>query len=249
MEPLATRVAARFAKEFPNQEALDEYLKEHPGADKSKHTVKKTPHSLRDRAEEHGKAERHDQAALDYMAAAELFRRQNSPEAAKAMEDKATEHARKWHKEKTKKAMDPIAARVAARFAKDFSSPEALKTYLKEHPNADPKNHHVVTPEGGRGSGAAHVKVKVDTGVADDIGKVWKGKPEGAITQVKKMIDDGRDVPVNMIEKAVKVLHDQANNPTTKPDEAKAMRALRDKLKGHAHGKEAATYDYDRRPA
>ena len=31
----------RVATEFPTQEALDKYLKDHPGADKSKHTVKK----------------------------------------------------------------------------------------------------------------------------------------------------------------------------------------------------------------
>lgn len=52
-------VAARFieasskeATEFPTQEALDTYLKAHPGADKSKHTVKKT-----EKAEGDGKTE------------------------------------------------------------------------------------------------------------------------------------------------------------------------------------------------
>jgi hypothetical protein len=40
---LVTRVAARFmrATEFPSQEALKEYLHEHPGADPSNHSVKK----------------------------------------------------------------------------------------------------------------------------------------------------------------------------------------------------------------
>jgi hypothetical protein len=38
-----------------------------------------------------------------------------------------------------------IASKVASRFveAKDFPTEEALKTYLKEHPKADPKNHKV----------------------------------------------------------------------------------------------------------
>lgn len=42
-EALALRVAARhqLAMEFPNSEALKEYLKKHPQADKSNHTVKK----------------------------------------------------------------------------------------------------------------------------------------------------------------------------------------------------------------
>jgi len=46
---MAQRVASRFATEFPSEEALKDYLHEHPGADKSKHTVKK------DDGEEKGK--------------------------------------------------------------------------------------------------------------------------------------------------------------------------------------------------
>jgi len=38
---LVKRVATRFAMEFPTDEALKEYLKEHPDADRSKHSVKK----------------------------------------------------------------------------------------------------------------------------------------------------------------------------------------------------------------
>ena len=37
---LVKRVAARFAMEFPTDDALKEYLKEHPDADRSKHHVK-----------------------------------------------------------------------------------------------------------------------------------------------------------------------------------------------------------------
>ncbi len=45
--------------------------------------------------------------------------------------------------------MDPLVLRVAARFlgAKDFSSPEALREYLKEHPKADKSKHKVKKPE------------------------------------------------------------------------------------------------------
>lgn len=41
----------------------------------------------------------------------------------------------------------PISARVAARYAKEFSSPEALDEYLHEHPKADPHNHTVKKSE------------------------------------------------------------------------------------------------------
>lgn len=37
---MRTRVASRFAREFPSQEALNEYLKEHPNADRSNHSVR-----------------------------------------------------------------------------------------------------------------------------------------------------------------------------------------------------------------
>jgi hypothetical protein len=51
---LVNRVASRFAMEFPTEEARAKYLKDHPGADKSKHTVKKDegPKTLSDVAKE-----------------------------------------------------------------------------------------------------------------------------------------------------------------------------------------------------
>ncbi len=69
MDPLARRVAARFvanlagtelATEFPSQEALDKYLKEHPKADKSKHTVKKEDGEEREREDSPTGAEEDD---------------------------------------------------------------------------------------------------------------------------------------------------------------------------------------------
>src|ERR1700677_4682507 len=47
---LTHRVVSRFvavATEFPSQEALDKYLKDHPKADKGKHTVKKPGESAK----------------------------------------------------------------------------------------------------------------------------------------------------------------------------------------------------------
>lgn len=60
-ETLTLRVAARYqiAYEFPNSEALKDYLKEHPQADKSKHTVR--PKAERENADE-PKAEPDDHA-------------------------------------------------------------------------------------------------------------------------------------------------------------------------------------------
>jgi hypothetical protein len=64
------RIVARFereAKEFPSPEALREYLKEHPGADRANHSVKKpekgngkengkSKETLKEMAEEHGES-------------------------------------------------------------------------------------------------------------------------------------------------------------------------------------------------
>jgi len=41
VDRVVRRYAARWATEFPSEEALKKYLREHPDADKSKHTVKK----------------------------------------------------------------------------------------------------------------------------------------------------------------------------------------------------------------
>lgn len=42
-DALTRRVATRYAKEFPSEEALKQYLKDHPGADRKRHTVQKAP--------------------------------------------------------------------------------------------------------------------------------------------------------------------------------------------------------------
>lgn len=44
-------------------------------------------------------------------------------------------------------SMSTVADRVALRYAREFSSPEALKTYLQEHPKADKSKHTVGKPK------------------------------------------------------------------------------------------------------
>lgn len=137
------------------------------------------------------------------------------------------------------------------RIAKEFASPEAMKDYLREHPNADPRKHYVKKEDGGLHSGPAKVKTKVDKGVADSIGKVWKNKPSGnAVDAVRNMIEKGEDVSINMLNKAVGVLKNHAKDPGTSKEDAKALNEIRRKLKDHAKMKQASTsYTYDRRTA
>ena len=123
------------------------------------------------------------------------------------------------------------------RVALQFSSPEALREYLRDHPGADPKKHTVTKRDDGSsgGGGGATVQVK-DKGVAKELADL--GTPHGsAVNQVARLIEQGKPVSFNMIDKAVKVLHSQANNPGQDKDTAKKMRALKTKLEGFGREK------------
>lgn len=125
------------------------------------------------------------------------------------------------------------------RQAKEFSSPAELKQYLRDHPGADPHKHTVRREDGSLGSGAARTKVKVDKGLAGEIGKVWKNKPSSnAVDAVKRMIEKGDEISVNMLGRAVSVLKNEGSSASG--DEKKAIRALRQKLEQHIHQKTAA---------
>lgn len=66
----------------------------------------KTPSGLRDEAEAHLKANRHEDAAVAYLAAAELYKKDGSGAAAKSMED-AAKKALQAGKKKKKSASSP----------------------------------------------------------------------------------------------------------------------------------------------
>jgi len=61
----------RFATEFPTDEALKKYLKEHPGADKSKHSVVDKERSFKTKP---GSSEERREKAYDQLAKAENFK-------------------------------------------------------------------------------------------------------------------------------------------------------------------------------
>lgn len=58
--------------------------------------------------------------------------------------------------------MDALTLKVATRYleSRDFGSPEALKTYLREHPKADPKRHTVQKGDKGKAKGGILGKLK-----------------------------------------------------------------------------------------
>jgi len=129
-----------------------------------------------------------------------------------------------------------LATKVAQeeRTAMEFSTPEALKEYLKEHPKADPKNHSVTKNDH---ASDANTKVKVPKELGKDIGTYWYKKPKGnPVDAVKKLIDSDQEVPKNMLDKAVRALHDEARKPGINSDLADSLRGIRDKLEKHYHG-------------
>lgn len=100
--------------------------------------------------------------------------------------------------------MDFLAARVARRYttssrvtarfleAMEHSSPEALKEYLHEHPNADPKNHSV-----GKGKGEDKPKAHPADHPGAQKGKMNAAKADMAARKLyeseDKMIKDVKD--------------------------------------------------------
>lgn len=131
------------------------------------------------------------------------------------------------------------AAMVVARhkLAMEFSSPEALKDYLHEHPKADPKKHHVKREDGGLSSGSSSLKVKPPKELGDEIAKVWKNKPSSnAVDGVRRMIEEGREVSHNMLSKAMMVLRGQADNIENSKEDRAAYKRLHDKIKSISKG-------------
>lgn len=122
-------------------------------------------------------------------------------------------------------------ASIRSKLAMEFPSEPALKEYLKNHPNADPKNHSVAKKEdgGSSGGGSAHPKVKeilddyfegVDPKSAKDFASL-------AIEGAKKLRAEGQD------------MGDQRRNRQDSSSYDKVKKDLISKLKSHPAAKAA----------
>ena len=154
----------RTAMEFDTQDALDKYLKEHPDADRSNHSVKKDA----PKKEPSGKPAKMPPAQQKALK-----------DTAKELDKSPRELLKVWNTERPHfggagphryedgacvycgrpKEYEP---RGQSKTAMEFPTEEALKKYLKEHPDADRSKHHVVKDQGkakpkdvttGKGSG------------------------------------------------------------------------------------------------
>jgi hypothetical protein len=161
------------AMDFPTQDAMDKYLKEHPDADKSKHKVeKKEHHPVVQRAlgrEQHvvniGQLSSDEKNALEKAVKDGILKKGKGGgfpvlktvyshpdydiegEHRKSIEE--LKNAQKMDEQNRKKKSSDVVARALLMVAKrlmaiDFPTQGAMDKYLKEHPDADKSNHKVV---------------------------------------------------------------------------------------------------------
>jgi hypothetical protein len=140
MDTLARRIAARFASEtevameFPNQDALNDYLHEHPKADKSKHTVAVHPVGKANEAKDAEKKGDWESAAKHWNHAAYLWDEEGSyGAAASAMvardnalkrKEKGTKGGEYWMNDKDRAKVDKLTKALEER-AKTLKSQQA----------------------------------------------------------------------------------------------------------------------------
>jgi len=156
---LVDRVASRFATEFPTENALKEYLKDHPGADKSKHTVTK------DKKDEGGGSKSKKSDALAHTEAATAKKR--LAEADKIFDDLSklkpqVDDANKAAAKKFDRGYDKLfdvgvgSAKAAEKLLKQYGDLD--KASLPGDDNAiDALKHHL---EGWKANTANHSKHK-----------------------------------------------------------------------------------------
>jgi len=122
--------------------------------------------------------------------------------------------------------------------AKEFSSPEALKEYLHDHPNADPGKHQVKKEEKSHkddddAQGYRHLKV--DKGTSGDVVKELPAH----MRSTKRKLENGQALLDAEVDKVVRTLKDKATHPGVGKEDAARLRGLakklQDKLKSEGH--------------
>lgn len=94
---------------------------------------------------------------------------------------------------------EAIVLRVAARYAREFSSPEALKEYLHEHPQADKSKHTVVKHDGDKDEGGGG-HGEHDEHHEEKPKKSWKERLKGLSEAASKFVKDAPKAVHKFIE-------------------------------------------------
>jgi len=133
-----------------------------------------------------------------------------------------------------------LPKRVAYRFAMQFNSPDELKGYLHDHPNADPSNHTVVKQKDKK---PKTQKPEIDAGPAEHASSAAKARFEDN----KKTFQSIKKLP-SKDKKWLKGYKDIEAAGTKAADAAKAMLKqyanMADGQKGNAKRQREAMLDY-----
>jgi len=126
----------KMAMEFPTEEALKKYLQDHPGANKSNHSVKKTEKKGPSQADVY----------KDDLGEFDRAFKSVDPEDQKTFLDLL---GRGLIQSNGKTAMEDKMDRLSelrSKMAMEFDTEDALKKYLEDHPKADKAKHKVKAP-------------------------------------------------------------------------------------------------------
>jgi len=196
------------AKVHPSQKARNKYLREHPKADPSHHTVEKKEVRKRPKREkEYQVARLEDQIKKIEKAISEDSERlEKATKKEKAELQKDIKRMKRNVEELQQriKALKPqkeaSVFAEAVRLAMEFPTEEARKKYLQEHPKADPKKHTVKKEE------PTDKKFEPSQKHKDLGGEIqqWQGPGTPAINEVGSHLSAGKAFPHKRLEEAAK---------------------------------------------
>lgn len=241
------------AMEHPSEEARRNYLKEHPGADPSNHTVSKGDDNsieakmLRRTRKELARAEQRLRA----------WREDGEGDLSDQEED-TLEREISRHKAEiqnlTKQASNAAqaykTALMAERVSTVFPTEKARRDYLKEHPKADPANHSVKDESRSKSKQEAPSSTVSDevSKLLDEVGSNSQSLSIETAVNLKKLrslAKDKKEVPPDLLNKVIKDLrYEGRRSDADKKDAARFKRTVTQLLKLRP-GKKTADYKRD----
>lgn len=118
------------------------------------------------------------------------------------------------------------------RQAKEHSSPEALKQYLKDHPKADPSKHTVKKKDDGKGKKEKKEKPKGIQRPSED--KVYKGRPKDVTkwtqSQHSEVVNELSKRPADELQSKVWLIETEEQGALRNKDSKKVQELALKKL-------------------
>jgi hypothetical protein len=210
----AQRVANRFAMEFPTEKAKAKYLKDHPDADKSKHTVKKdepteATKSMKDFQDAGSKSKaEHVEGVGHHMAPGGVIPlKEHNPEGI----------AKKHTKDQIEKSLEAVKSRLKHVHGDDAKQFEKTQETLEKALKLKAKKSEDFTPE--KSHAALGGKLQE-----------WHGPGTPALNEVGSHLTGGKPFPRKRIEEAARELEKMKDHPSSTDKDKKDLDDLVMKL-------------------